>query len=90
MYSTITATNNNEDKQGEVSVSFDPTPYSNTITFQCTSVFQNTKMTKLTENDCTMQWNLQQRRNMAEKYKELLSNYIRARQVCGFWPNTVN
>jgi len=69
MYSTITVTNNNKDKQGEVSVSFDPTLYSNTITFQCTSVFQNTKMTKLTENNCTMQWNLQKRRNMAKNIR---------------------
>jgi len=55
MYSTITLRNNNKDKQGEVCVSFDPTPYSNTIPFQFTSIFQNTKMTKLTENNCTMQ-----------------------------------
>jgi len=44
MYSTIILTNNNN-KQGEVSVSFDPTPYSNTITFEYTSIFQNTKTT---------------------------------------------
>jgi hypothetical protein len=53
MYSIITLTNNKKDKQGEVRVSFDP--YSNTIPFQYTSIFQNTKMTKLTENNCTMQ-----------------------------------